>query len=578
ASLGDLFARLDSPARVTLAPGATGVTGLALSVPGGAVTGRATLHADGVSGDLAVRFADIAPMAAAAGQQGLGGALDADARFDTRPGAATADVRLAARRLTSAALLLEQGQGFDVDAGLDWRRGTAAVELTATGPMVERPLRIEASLPLRATGGLLPAPPRGAQVAGSADWRGRIGDLWALAPAADHVLDGDLTVALTFAGPLEGPEFSGELSLADGVYQNLTAGTIIANLSAQSQVDPDGAFAITLQGDDGSGRPVQGRARLAGGQVDARITADEAVLVRRDDVTAAISADIAVAGPLAGPTVSGPVTVNRAEVRLVNTTPPGVDDIGPVRVKGEPPPPPPGEDGGAVALDMTVRAPGNIFVRGRGLDSEWRMDLRIGGGAAAPRVTGVIERVRGQLTLVGAIFNLDRGAVRFDGGPDIDPALDVALIRDAGDVSGGIVVNGAASRPAISFQSTPALPEGEVLPRVLFGKSQQSLTPAEALQLATGLATLLDGSGGLLDGVRGAAGLDVLRVEGLGEDAGVTIGRNVADGVFVGARQPIDGGSASVTVEIEVFDNFSVDTEVGAERGNSFGLNWKRDF
>lgn len=578
AALGDLFARLDQPARLTLAPGATGLTNLALSLPGGGVSGRATLHANGLAGDLAVRLADIAPLATAAGQDGLAGAVEADARFDTRPGAATADVRLRGRGLSSDALILEQGQGFDVDAGLDWRRGVAAVELSAAGPMVERPLRVEASVPLRATGGLLPQPARGAPVSGSVDWRGRIGDLWALAPAADHVLDGDVTIALTFSGPIEGPDVSGELSLRDGLYQNLDLGTIVTNLTAQSQIDPDGAFAITLQGDDGAGRPITGRARLSGGQIDARVTTDQAVLVRRDDVTAAISADIAIAGPLAGPTVSGPITVNRAEVRLVNTTPPGVDDIGPIRIKGEPPPPPPDEDGGAIALDMTVRAPGNIFVRGRGLDSEWRMDLRIGGGAAAPRVTGAIERVRGQLSLVGAIFNLDRGEVRFGGGPTIDPTLDVALIRDAGDVRGGIVVDGPASNPAISFQSTPALPEGEVLPRVLFGKSQQSLTPAEALQLASGLATLFDGSGGLLDGVRDAVGLDVLRLEGLGEDATVTVGRNVAEGVFVGARQPIDGGSASVTVEIEVFDNVIVDTEVGAQSGSSFGLNWKRDF
>jgi translocation and assembly module TamB len=52
----------------------------------------------------------------------------------------------------------------------------------------------------------------------------------------------------------------------------------------------------------------------------------------------------------------------------------------------------------------------------------------------------------------------------------------------------------------------------------------------------------------------------------------------VADGVFVGAKQPLDGGSARVAVEVEVFEDVTVDTEVGPDSGTSFGLNWRRDY
>ncbi|MEO1458462.1 MAG: translocation/assembly module TamB domain-containing protein, partial [Pseudomonadota bacterium] len=101
----------------------------------------------------------------------------------------------------------------------------------------------------------------------------------------------------------------------------------------------------------------------------------------------------------------------------------------------------------------------------------------------------------------------------------------------------------------------------------------------EALQLAGAVATLLDGSGGALDDIRGAAGIDVLRVDTGGDDGpSVTVGKNVADGVFVGATQPIDGGDTKVQVEVEVFDNVTVDGEFGGDGESSLGVNWRKDF
>ena len=117
-----------------------------------------------------------------------------------------------------------------------------------------------------------------------------------------------------------------------------------------------------------------------------------------------------------------------------------------------------------------------------------------------------------------------------------------------------------------------------MLPRVLFGTSKQSLSPIDALNLASGVATLLDGSGGTVDNVRAAVGVDVLRFEDGEDGPSITVGKNVVDGVFVGAKQPVGGGSATVTVEIEVFDNITIDSEIGQDSGTSFGLNWKKDF
>jgi len=574
ATYGAATAALRGPLRI--APGeTTRLDDIDLALPGGALTGSAALHPDGLSGDLTLAMADLAPLAALTQAPVAAGALDAHARFDTRPGPARATVSAQGRGLTLNGVELGEAD-FDIDADASWNGARLRAEAEARGPF-DQPLRLEAALPLRATGGPLPAIPANAGVEGRVTWAGRLGDLWALVPAPDHVLDGVIDLDLAFRGRLEAPTVTGSVSMRDGRYENLETGTILTDLTLRSQAGEGGAFELDATANDGAGAPVAAQARLSGGALDASLTATRAVLVRRDDVTAEISADIRAQGPLASPAIAGTVTIDRAEARLVNATPPSVADLGDVRIKGAPEPEP-AAPGPPIPLDVKIRAPRNVFVRGRGLDSEWGVDMAIGGTSANPVVTGAIERIRGQLILVGAVFGLERGAIRFSGATPVDPQLDIALMRDAGEVTGGIVVRGYASKPEIAFESQPSLPEGEVLPRVLFNKSQQSLTAGEAIQLAAGLATLLDGSGGALDAVRATAGVDVLRLEGVGEDASLTVGQNLADGVFVGARQPVDGGAASVIVEIEALDNLIVDTEIGQEQGSSVGLSWRRDF
>ncbi|MEM8597579.1 MAG: translocation/assembly module TamB domain-containing protein, partial [Pseudomonadota bacterium] len=215
----------------------------------------------------------------------------------------------------------------------------------------------------------------------------------------------------------------------------------------------------------------------------------------------------------------------------------------------------------------------------RGLDSAWGVDLAIGGTAAAPRIVGDVTRARGQLDLLGRTFELETGEILFTGGREIDPTLDIAFSHERGDITGFIIVRGNASDPEILFESDPALPEDEVLPRTVFGRSSQSLSAFEALQLAAAVATLLDGSGGAVDSIRGAAGVDVLRIDAEDtDDVSVTVGKNVTEDVFVGVSQPVTGGDSKVTVEVDVFSNVVVDGEVSSGGDTSIGVQWRKDF
>ena len=468
--------------------------------------------------------------------------------------------------------------GLNLSTSMDWKGRQANVQGSITGDFGD-PLRISASLPI-AAGGPAPALASRGPVSAKIDWQGQIGDLWALVPAPGHVLTGNTIIDLGVSGDIRDPKVTGAVKLNDGGYQNLDLGTILTDLKIATTIRPDGDLGLNVSASDGAKGTVvtEGRIGLGASGIDIETKLNGAVLVRRDDAIVRTGGAVAVKGPLNALNVTGGITIQDAEIRLINANPASVVTLGDVLIKGQPEPT---EEAvtSTTNLDLSIDAPGRVFVRGRGLDSEWQMGLKIRGDTASPRIAGSIDRIRGQLDLIGKAFDLQRGRILFDGGPTIDPIIDVMLTRKTRDLTGRIVVNGSASDPQLSFRSTPSLPEEEVLPRTLFGKSSQALTGSQGISLALGLATLMDGSGGTLDSVRGAVGLDSLRID-QDEDGNTSVaaGKEVADGVWVGTKQPLGEGGTSVVVEIEIMDDILLDTEVKAGGDASVGVQWKTEF
>jgi len=575
AGFGGEAVSLNAPFTVT-AGTATAIRGLDLALPQGRLSGDATLYPAGIAGEIELRLGDLGLLERLADAPLTAGTLDLTARIDTRPGRAGGAARLAARDLGIEGVAIEDG-ALALEAATDWDGRSATTTAAVTGPF-GAPLRLGAGLPLRPGLGPLPSVPQDGALSGAVTWSGDVGEIWALVPGADHVLDGALDVDLALSGTVAEPEIGGSLGLAEGRYENLETGTILTRLTVTSAIAPSGDLTLSATARDGAKGRIEADLALAGERLSATLKTREAVLVRRDDVKAALGLDIRAEGPLAGPDISGRVQITRAEIRLVDASPPSVVTLGDVRIKGTPEPEPEPPAGEAIGLDLTISAARNIFVRGRGLDSEWQANLAVAGTAARPRVTGRVEKLRGRLNFIGTRFDLETGLIRFTGGLPVDPEVTVRLETEKNGITGGIAVTGRASDPEIGFFSQPALPEDEVLPRLLYGESSQSLSAGQAIQLASGIATLLDGSGGVVDKLRGTVGLDVLSVDPTGDSATVTVGKNIAEDVFVGAEQALDTGETRVTVEVEVFPSVTVDAETGAESGSSVGVNWSTDF
>ena len=60
--------------------------------------------------------------------------------------------------------------------------------------------------------------------------------------------------------------------------------------------------------------------------------------------------------------------------------------------------------------------------------------------------------------------------------------------------------------------------------------------------------------------------------------AGLTVGKYVADGVFVSATQDVNGDTGAVSVEVDLTKRIRVETTVGQDASGSVSLNWAKDY
>src|SRR5690606_1842503 len=232
----------------------------------------------------------------------------------------------------------------------------------------------------------------------------------------------------------------------------------------------------------------------------------------------------ALAGDIATPRVTGRLTTELVEISLLTDLPPNVVSLDVVEVRnGEVQQPPQQSDGTPVSavLDIIVEMPRRVFVRGRGLDSEWAGRISVQGPADEPAVTGSLELVRGQLSVVGKTFTLQAGRVTLPEGAETEPALDVTAVHEGDGLAVTARLSGPLSQPELDLSSVPPVPRDEIVSRVLFGRSAAELSAAEAAQLAIALRDLTGKGGGadILGFARRTLGVDVLRIETTEGDA-----------------------------------------------------------
>ncbi len=367
--------------------------------------------------------------------------------------------------------------------------------------------------------------------------------LWRLIALEAFDLTGPITIAADASGSIPEPQIRGTLSSDALRLQSALTGTDISNIAAEGRFAGARLEVASFTGRTPKGGQISGSGSfdlsgigVRGTGMDLRIAAQNARVLARDDMAATVTGPLRIISDGVSGTIAGRVSISSALWRLgrANVTQELPDiatretnrriDSAPRRVPRT-----------TWRYMIDAKGSNRIAVRGLGLDSEWSADIRLRGTTHAPTIMGVAELVRGGYDFAGKRFELIRGRINFDGNSPPDPRLDILAGAEEDGLAARVAVRGTSFRPEITFSSVPALPEEELLSRLLFGNSVSDISAPEALQLGAALASLR-GGGGIdpINRLRSAIGLDRLRI--VGADASAGRETSIAMGKYIGRR------------------------------------------
>jgi translocation and assembly module TamB len=428
---------------------------------------------------------------------------------------------------------------------------------------------------------------------GQAQWsaRGPASALWGLVGTLDQRVTGDIdgAGAVRFSvGSLSG---DGYFNLANGGFSDRVSGVSLRDIQARVTFVDDGARLESFSARDGDGGTLTGEG-VAAGVGEGRITlvANSIRLLNRQDAQATASGPIELVWRPDGAALTGDLRIQRAELEPPAGAAAAIPQLDVIEInvpprlaarRAETAPEAQAEDESAPAYPVTlavrVRAPGLVFLRGRGLDTEWSVDLTAAGTVSAPTLVGEARLVRGSFDLASRRFDIDEGVVRFDGSPE-NAQIDVVAVRDTPDLTARVAVTGTVTEPELQFSSTPALPEDEILPQILFGRSVEDLSALEAAQLAGGLAQLAGRSAFDLAGAaRTLVGLDRLDVRDTDEGVRVAGGKYLTRNVYLEVART-GRGETETAIEWRVRPRFYVISAFAPEGDRRLSVRWRREY
>lgn len=434
-----------------------------------------------------------------------------------------------------------------------------------------------------------------APLSGGVRYNGPADVLASLAALSDQSLKGPIGIAADFGGSAHAPSITGTVRAQNLVYDNATYGTRLSDMALQGRFTNDRLEVQSLTAKAGDGTvKASGFISLSaqeGYPIQLGINMANAQLASGADLSARASGDIKlVNAPGQQPTVSGTLDLPETHYRIVRQGSAAVPTlsgvrhkpaIGPERISGD------AEPVHSLPvnwnLDMRVRADNQIFVTGMGLDSEWSSNLRIGGSTTNPAITGTVRAVRGTLDFAGHSFTIDSGTITLNGGDLTDPALNIRASGTISDVTISIVITGTGSNPEIALTSDPALPQDELMARILFGGPVGSLSTLQAVQLASSLNTLRGAKGGLnpLGALQSATAISRLRVLGAdattGRQTALAAGKYITNNIYVEVVTDTRGYMAT-QLEIALTKAFSVLSQAGQFGGTGVTARYRKRY
>jgi translocation and assembly module TamB len=529
------------------------------------------------------------------------GALHADAQLTGRLASPRGQAHIEASRLKLAS---------DDAAGLPSVNLSAAVELAGSRAQLDGRVTARGETLLALTGEV-PMEAAGSydlKAAGKFDFK----LVNPLLEARGMHASGKGSLDASIGGTRAAPQIHGTFTLEQGALRDYVRGIDLTELTAQIVGSENQLVIEHLTARAGSGtvaikgtlNPLERGIPLA---LD--ITATGAQPISSNLITLTLDSTLTARGTLLDHIdVAGSVHIDKAIIGIPDSLPPEVAVLD-VRRRGQAAKPVPARPL-AYAFDITVKAPNQVLVQGRGLDAELGGELHLGGTSDEPQVTGGFDLERGTFSIGGSTLKLKPpGRVSFEPAglrTKIDPTINFtaeSTVADVGTaVTAKLTITGYADAPKFEFSSQPERPPDEIMALLLFGQPPGQLSALQLAQIGAALATLTGVGGGgpnPLVKLQRTLGLDRLTVgsnttttaTGAIESNGAAIaaGRYITRRVYVEGRQTTTG-ETQVQVDVDLTKHLKLQTRLGNgtavtqgttpenDPGSSIGLSYQFEY
>jgi hypothetical protein len=413
---------------------------------------------------------------------------------------------------------------------------------------------------------------------------------------------GTAEIVAEVKGSIDAPVFGGRAAITNGRIRHFWLPHGLEAINGRVSFDAGGVRVDDLVARLGGGDVrFGGRVGLKGfqlGDVDLTATGERMRLRYPEGFTSHVDADLALRGPLAGPTVSGTVTVRSAEwTRRFETTP----DLFGLSGGGEIAPPPVAQAGYPIRFDIRIFAPSTLRVKNNIATIVSSADLTLSGTYDRPLLFGRAEIERGELFFEGNRYLVTRGSIDFANPTKIEPFFDIEAETRA-RVPGQtyrvtVSVSGTADRMSMNATSDPPLPTIDVI-SLLLGQAPDPLSAdldvraiqspqqseQELLQvfLARQLASPVSGPVGRaveqtfgVDTVQITPLIGDLNLQSLNAAARLTIGKRVSSRVFVTYSRALGQSQSDQIVLVEYDHSDRVSYVVSRNEDGTFAIDFR---
>ncbi len=409
-----------------------------------------------------------------------------------------------------------------------------------------------------------------------------------------HRFEADIRSHLMFKGTWNDLKIEGAADVFNGTYDNYYTGMHIEEIKAHFVGEKDGLLLESVSGKDGQKGSFLGQGKFLldpEKNYPFRIHAEFSDLISVDIplVFATSEGTIDIHGDKSSAVAEGSVKVVKAEFSIPERIPSSISSlnveyVNEPKVKTEERKKSLKRKPYPLHLQLSILAPNNIFIRGRGLTSEWQGDFRIGGTYDDISAKGKLELMKGEFSFSGKNFDLVQGSLTFTGQSGVPPYLDISGKIDQKGITILSNLKGRLNAPHLTFKSVPALPVSAILSYLIFGQDISEISVLQAGQLAAAAASLSGEGPDVLELARKTLGVDRLAVittpsaEGA-DSTSLQIGKYLTRGILFSVSQGIDQSSGNVSVEVDLTHGFIFQAEtIQQQEQGRFTLKWNVNY